>query len=237
MKDFNKDIFKKTVSPFKKWAYVEAIACFLKTAELMEWLSESPLLLRSRSQADTLKDNEDGDSVKAIAQMLGLMVLTSYAALAEHSLFKPDSEVKNIGIMSLLMLEFVEGPGCDLDCGWGCEVVRMCDEAGIDLDKEIRKQVDFTKKNLKDMRDQYKEKKEASDFDLALEYDQDGYKAFAEQKDWTPNDDMGEYEKMWYRWDWELEVSFLVVSVVKVANDLSSIRNLRRITVEGTITT
>lgn len=185
-----------------------------------------------------MKDNEDGDSVKAIAQMFGLMLLTSYSALAEHSLFKPDSEVKNIGIMSLLLLEFIQGPGCDLDCGWGCEVVRLCDEAGIDLDKEIRKQVDFTKENLTDMRDQYKEKKEASDFDLALEYDQDGYKAYAEKKDWTPEDDIGDYEeKMWYRWDWKLEVSFPAVVILHVANDLRSTKNSRRIMVEGTITT
>jgi hypothetical protein len=153
-----------------------------------------------------MKGNEDSDSVKAIAQMLGLMLLTSYAALAEHSLFKPDSEVKNIGIVSLLLLEFIQGPGCDLDCGWGCEAVRMCDEAGIMLDKEIRKQVDFSKKHLKELRAAYKEKKEASDFDLALEFDQDGYKAYAQKKDWTPEDDVEDDEKLWYRWDWKLEV-------------------------------
>lgn len=39
MKDFNRDIFKKTVSPFKKWAYVEGLACFLKTVDLMYWIS------------------------------------------------------------------------------------------------------------------------------------------------------------------------------------------------------
>ena len=42
MKDFNKDVFKKTASPFKKWAYVEALACFFKTSDLMDWLGKYP---------------------------------------------------------------------------------------------------------------------------------------------------------------------------------------------------
>jgi hypothetical protein len=152
--------------------------------------------------ADMMADNEDGDSVKDIAAMLGLMVLTAYSALSEHSLLKPDSEVKNIGIMSLMMLEFAKDDGQDLDIGWGCEIVRMCDEAGIDLDKEVRKQVAFSKKDLKGMRAAYREKK-------------DGYKAAAETKGWKPEHDVGGKwdEKQWYRWDWKLEVSFLPIVV------------------------
>lgn len=202
MKDFNRDIFKKTVSPFKKWAYVEGIACFFKGADnLFYWWSAS-LTATESDLADMMADNEDGDSVKDIAAMLGLMVLTAYSALSEHSLLKPDSEVKNIGIMSLMMLEFAKDDGQDLDIGWGCEIVRMCDEAGIDLDKEVRKQVAFSKKDLKGMRAAYKEKK-------------DGYKAAAETKSWKPEHDVGGKwdEKQWYRWDWKLEVSFLPIVV------------------------
>jgi hypothetical protein len=40
LKDFNRDIFKKTISPFKKWGYVEAVACFFKGEDLMEWMSK-----------------------------------------------------------------------------------------------------------------------------------------------------------------------------------------------------
>ena len=129
--------------------------------------------------------------------MIGLMVLTAYSALSEHSLLKADSEVKNIGIMSLMMLEFAQGDGCDLDIGWGCEIVRMCDEAGIDLDKIIRKQVSVSKKDLKGARAAYKAKK-------------DGYKTAAETKGWKPENDVGGKwdEKQWFRWDWKLEVSF-----------------------------
>lgn len=143
-----------------------------------------------------MRDNEDGDSVKEVASMLGLMVLTVYEALAEHSLFKPDSEVKNIGIMRLMMLEFAQEDGQDLDIGWGCEIVRLCDEAGIDLDKEVRKQVSVSKDDLKKMRAAYAEKK-------------DDYEKAAEIKAWKPKDDIGGRweDKQWFRWDWKHEVS------------------------------
>jgi hypothetical protein len=70
------------------------------------------------------------------------------------------------------------------------------------LDKEVRKQVAFSKKDLKGMRAAYKEKK-------------DGYKAAAETKSWKPEYDVGGKwdEKQWYRWDWKLEVSFLPIVV------------------------
>ncbi len=132
--------------------------------------------------------------------MIGLMALTAFAALSEHSLLKSDSEVKNIGIITLMMLEFAQGSGQDLDIGWSCELVRMCDEAGIELDKIVRKQVSVSKKDLKGFRTAYKEKK-------------DGYKEAAETKGWKPENDVGGKwgEKMWYRWDWKLEVSFLLL--------------------------
>lgn len=160
--------------------------------------------------------------MKAIAAMIGLMVLTSYSALAEHSLFKPDSEIKNLGIISLMLLDFAKGPGCDLDIEWGCELVRMCDEAGINLDKEVRKQVDVKKKDLKALRAKYKKK-------------QNGYKEAAEKKGWKPADDVGGKweEKQWFRWDWKLEVSCLRVAGMQEADaPIHSIRSSRRITRE-----
>ncbi len=40
LKDFNRDIFKKNISPFKKWGYVEAVACFFSGEDITEWMSE-----------------------------------------------------------------------------------------------------------------------------------------------------------------------------------------------------
>ncbi len=149
--------------------------------------------------------------------MLGVMVLTSYEVLSEHDLFKSDSDIKNIGIMSLILLEFLKDEACDLDTMWGCEVVRLCDEAGIELEKDVRKQVNVSKEHLKELREFYKEKKEASEFGRDDECDGNGYMAFAKMKSWKPQNDIGGEAgekvipytdgKMWYRWDWSLEVS------------------------------
>lgn len=126
--------------------------------------------------------------------------------LQEHDLFKPDSEVNNIGIISILLLHFVECEAVDLDCDWAPEVVRLCDEAGIKLDDVVRKQVKFTKKDIEKWRDKYKKKQTKSKYS-GKEDGGNGYRHFAEKKDWKLEDDL-EYDcKMWYRWDWKLEVS------------------------------
>lgn len=150
----------------------------------MDWMGEYLLLTPSKKRENnTMEGNEDGLGVEEIIHMLGVMVLTSFSMLSEHSLFKPDSEVKNISIMSLLLLEFLQGPATDFDCVWGPEVVRLCDEAGFELDKDLRKQIKLTKENLQDMRD------------IA----------------WIPEDDSSEEgsERMCYPWDWKLEVRLL----------------------------
>lgn len=186
MKDFNRDIFKKTISPYKKWAYVEGLAVWFKGTDLNAWIQ-----------------NDDGEGTKRIVEMIGLMTLTTFDMLEEHDFFKIDSEIKTIGIVCLLLLEFLSDWAEDLDVGWGCEIVRMCDDAGIDLRKQIRKQVSVDKKRLKEETGLYKEKLKSSEF-----------QKFANKEGWKPEDDidtdgqsyMQEGNKMWYRWDWTLEV-------------------------------
>ncbi|CZT49050.1 uncharacterized protein RSE6_09832 [Rhynchosporium secalis] len=176
LKDFNKDVFKKTASPYQKWAYIEGLAVFFFGAEMemVYWLG-----------------NEDGDRVTEIAQIVGTMILTTFDVPKEHDLFKPDSEVVNIGIVSLLMLHLFKQKAMDFDCDWAPEVVRLCDEAGIKLDDIVRKQTESEHAGKND--------------------EGDGYKHFNERKDWTPEDDLDESKcKMWYRWDWKLEYAALV---------------------------
>lgn len=157
--------------------------------------------------------NEDGDGVKEIINMIGVMVLTTYDMLSEHDLLKPESEIKNVGIVSLLMLEFL-GEVSDLDCEWGCEVVRLCGQAGIDLEKGVRKQVSVSKDRIIELRKEHEEKAKSYLFGDDDEKDEDAYKTFAEKKDWKPQDDWDEDKnfygpvRCWYRWDWALEVSF-----------------------------
>jgi hypothetical protein len=175
--------------------------------------------------------------------MLGLMVLTSYDVLAEHSLFKPDSEITNIGIVTLMLLEFLKHYCEDLESNWGCELVRKCDEAGIDLDKIVRKQVNVNKNNLDDLRAEYNAKKTECPLEVAAAHGGDGYKAFAMKGDWTPADDISQVnpggfafqpEKYWLRWDWQLEVGVTLHIPLPLTNRLYSIQGSRKITREET---
>jgi hypothetical protein len=150
--------------------------------------------------------------------MLGVMILTTYDMLCEHDLFKPDSEIKNIGIISLLLLEFLQVEACDFDCEWGREVVRLCDNAGIDLEKQVRKQVSVNEKDIAEYRQAIKDniggRKSRADENG---HGNDRYKEYSNMKNWTPKDDLdkdGESPgsfwppgRLWYRWDWALEVS------------------------------
>jgi hypothetical protein len=151
--------------------------------------------------------------------MIGVMVLTSFDMLSEHDLFKPNSDIKNLNILCLMLLDFLAEEATDLDSEWGCEVVRLCDEAGIELEKDVRKQLSVTEEQLKDLRELYVEKQQSSEYDQEGELGEgNGYKAFARMENWTPDDDIGEGDegKLWYRWDWELEVrSYSFILIVK----------------------
>jgi hypothetical protein len=46
--EFNKVLFKKDVSPFKKWTYVEGLATYLKIRDLMYWMGTLCLFLEQR---------------------------------------------------------------------------------------------------------------------------------------------------------------------------------------------
>jgi len=205
LKDFNRDVFKKTVSPYKKWAYVETFACHVLDGDLYDWLGMHPPTHIDIYCTHIPIGIDDGNGLREVVNMIGVMVLTSYDILTEHGLFKPDSEIKNLEIISLILIQFLLGPGQDLDCEWGCEVVRLCDEVGIELEEHVRKQVSISKKNLGVLGEGYKVERGSSDF--GRKHGQNGYKAAADIKNWKPEDDHRNGERMWIRWDWKLEVS------------------------------
>jgi hypothetical protein len=129
--------------------------------------------------------------------MLSVMTLTCFDVLSEHNLLTPDSAIKNIPIMSLLILEFLLSCCTDWeDLKCGCEIVRLCDEAGIKLDEHVRKQVAVSAKQIRELREEYEEKKEAG-----------GYEKAQAKEGWKREDDVGEDGRLWCRWDWEKEVS------------------------------
>jgi hypothetical protein len=121
--------------------------------------------------------------------MLGVIILTTFEMLSKHDLFKPDSEIKNIPIICLMLLDFVENKAGFCEYSWGCEVVRACDKAGIKLEDYVGKQVAVSKDMLDDLRGRYIEKKESSEH--ATEEDNGkGYKTFAKIEGWTPEDNI-----------------------------------------------
>ncbi|KAF8858321.1 hypothetical protein BDZ45DRAFT_674106 [Acephala macrosclerotiorum] len=185
-KEFDKVVFRKTVSPYKKWAFVEAIACW-SMGDLMHFLN-----------------NEDGNGVAEHADMIGTMVLTCIDVLKEHDLFQSGGNIKNIEIICLILLEFAVQSCNDVNTKWGCEIVHLCDDAGIDLEKHVRKQVRIRDIDVAKLRDEIEEKREEAPIVGEID-DGDGYDIYQNMKDWTPDGDIGEDGRMWYRWDWKLE--------------------------------
>lgn len=55
MRDFDRDIFQKTVSPYNKWAYIEGLASFLTFGDLINWAS----MLRFLSLVSLLRIGTD----------------------------------------------------------------------------------------------------------------------------------------------------------------------------------
>lgn len=155
LKEFNREVDKKSISPYRKWAYVETLACYVMVSAWVFISLCSPLhfiVFLANHELDT----DDADSVHEIINMLGLMIFTCFSVLAEHDLFKPDSEVKNIEICCLILLEFLVKDCVDFEIEWACEIVRQCYEAGFDLDGFVRKQVNIKKKDLQGLRRTYK---------------------------------------------------------------------------------
>ncbi|TGO22116.1 hypothetical protein BPAE_0182g00010 [Botrytis paeoniae] len=139
LKEFDRDIHKNTASPFTKWSYIEALTIFFKAGDTEMWMNVN-----------------DADGLREICEMMATMMLTSFEMLSEHNLFTADSEIKNIPIICLIFLEFFDNTATDLDLNCQCEILRLCDEAGTDLTKHVRKQVQISEKKFNDWRDQYK---------------------------------------------------------------------------------
>lgn len=180
---------------------------------------------------------DDADGIREVCEMVATMLLTSLEVLSEHNLFTTDSEIKNIPIVCLIFLEFFDNTAGDLSLACQCEILRLCDEVGIDLAKHVRKQLHIPETKFNEWRDQYKSKKE----DFPDANDGNGYKFWAEKDDWKPADEMklnprwNQMERQWFRWDWKLEVQLPTrKDAQSFANHLYSTKNSRRIIQEET---
>ncbi|KAF7946087.1 uncharacterized protein EAE97_005125 [Botrytis byssoidea] len=213
MKDFDRDIFQKTVSPYNKWAYIEGLASFLTFGSLIDWAM-----------------CDDSSRIEAIVNEFGTMLLTSLEMLSEHNLLAANSTVKNIPVILLLLFKFLKEWGeLGYEIGWPCEIVRQCDEAGIDLVQAIQhtsEKIKIQEGNLHAWRLQYQRKQNGCTFAQSQPFNGNGYMYWANKQDWQPKqdglhlikefyqpDDLANYgqedeeRRKWFRWDWKMEYS------------------------------
>ncbi len=146
--------------------------------------------------------NDDGDGMSEIFNIFGTMTLTSFEMLSEHGLLGPDSPIPNIGILSLLMIEFLYDTPGDIDSDWAHEIVRALDKASVEL--HPRKEVGVSAEKIGELRDKHVDK-EGEEVDEGKNV----YQFHAAVKFWSPDDDYEHGERIWARWDWKKEVCSL----------------------------
>jgi hypothetical protein len=147
--------------------------------------------------------NDDFESMCDIMDIFGTMLLTSLDMLSEHGLLAPDSPLPNIGIMSLLIIEFTQGTAGDFGVQWAHEVVRALDKTGVEIGP--RKEVRVSQDCLEELRERYKEKEEDE-----IEDEKNIYKVHSSIKGWEPEDDFDNSGRIWARWNWKKEVRWFM---------------------------
>ncbi|KAF4624087.1 hypothetical protein G7Y89_g14087 [Cudoniella acicularis] len=115
---FNKLIFKKNVSPLEKWAIVEGLSIYLALGNHM-----------------ALMMNENSEGTGEVFNALGVMFTTALEMLHESCLISLESPLPdNIGVMTLLFLDFMANTASDFDLDWTDDVVRAADGFGVVLE-------------------------------------------------------------------------------------------------------
>lgn len=167
---------------------------------------EQKVLLHS----NTPLGNDDYEAMCDIMNMFGTMLLTSFDMLSEHGLLAADSPLPNIGIVSLLMIEFAHDTAGDFEIHWAHEVVRALDHAGVEI--KPRNEVRLSREKIAELREQYQEKEK-----VGVEDGKNIYEArSANARSWGPEDDVEDGERLWARWDWKKEVSSLSLCWMEV---------------------
>jgi hypothetical protein len=146
--------------------------------------------------------SDDPEALEDVFDMFGTMLLTSFDVLSEHGLLAADSPLPNIGIISLLMIEFVYDSASDFVLDWAHEVVRALDKAGVEL--KLRKEVRVSQEKIDEFRELYKEKESDE-----IEDGKNIYKVHGSVKGWEADYDCVRSGRIWARWDWKKEVCSL----------------------------
>ncbi|KAI9054387.1 hypothetical protein LZ554_001549 [Drepanopeziza brunnea f. sp. 'monogermtubi'] len=133
LRDFNKILFRKKVSPLEKWAYVEA---------LTTWLSRCSLM--------ALMMSDDSEGVAEVLQFFIPFTTAALDAIAEHSLAGPDSPLPNVSICVLLMIKFLQRDAADFGIEGVEQIVWAADRAGVVWD--FRREIGVTEEKVGELR-------------------------------------------------------------------------------------
>ncbi|KAJ4172471.1 hypothetical protein NW754_002671 [Fusarium falciforme] len=147
---------------------VEAIistfdAAFKPKASYRDWWPEvEGLILGLYSTFLEFEMCDDGERTNKIIELIGYMVVAAVEALKKEGVFKPDSEIRNLGLVLAMFIQFGHGEieyGIDEEnCSWAYKLLDMADEAGIDLtgppgyEKAIEKIIDERDRKAKAMK-------------------------------------------------------------------------------------
>ncbi|RBR26898.1 uncharacterized protein FIESC28_00324 [Fusarium coffeatum] len=120
------------------------------------WPEVEGLALILRSVCD------DPAKCEAISEMVGYLTLATIDALKKQDVFKPDSEIKNLGLVLFMLVRWGrEQIDCEFSeecCSWIYKVIDLAEEADIELtaphdfDKHYDEIIDNREKRAKDMK-------------------------------------------------------------------------------------
>jgi len=100
--------------------------------------------------------------------MFVTMIVTALEMLSEHKLIAADSPIPNVGIITLLLINFFKGAASDFDMEEVYEIVRAADKYGVKL--EPRTEVDAVNQEEIDLlRQECEEQEEEKKFNWKSE--------------------------------------------------------------------
>lgn len=105
---------------------------------------------------------DDGQRCGKVIELIGYLAVAAMEALKKEGVFKPDSEIRNLGLVLAMFIQWGHGElpyGFEEElCSWAYKLLDMADEAGIDLtgppryEKAIKKIIDERNRKAKAMK-------------------------------------------------------------------------------------
>ncbi|RSL44363.1 hypothetical protein CEP54_014712 [Fusarium duplospermum] len=138
-------------------------AAFKPKASYRDWWPEvEGLILGLYSTFLEFEPCDDGQRCGKLIELIGYMAVAAMEALKKDGVFKPDSGIRNLGLVLAMFIQYGYGElpyGFEEEiCSWAYKLLDMADEAGIDLtgppryEKAIKKIMDERDRKAKSMK-------------------------------------------------------------------------------------